>query len=145
MSLQTVKTDWFNGRFLSAMSLALLAHGVLLSGITLLLSGTSVQYRVDMVFWGSILRSQDLQPQVLEPVKDVSGQLIFEPSKLLEVIQSKGWLLGVTVDKPAAPGSFVPKNVPLKFLTKRVDPDNIEPDAVTGIPDAPRIPLRMTP
>ena len=105
--------------------------------------GMSQPYRVDMIFWGSILRKQDLQPQMLSPGKEISKVLVLEPSKLLGVVQSKAWQLGVIVDKPVISLPDGEAVLPNKFLTRRVEVDDAVPEAIPGIPDAPRIPLRM--
>lgn len=144
MSLQIVMTNRQNRRFIVSLVLAGLLHALILTYTVFTMRGSFQDYKVDMIFWGCILRKQDMQPQVFMPVREVSKTLLLEPSKLLNVVQAKGWQLGVTVDKPGVPQNPGHGQLPPKFLTKRVDIDeDTTPEEMPGIPDAPRIPLRM--
>ncbi|MBF0386660.1 MAG: hypothetical protein HQL20_02255 [Candidatus Omnitrophica bacterium] len=142
MSLQTVKTEWLDRRFGAALLLAGLLHVLLFSNVAFTLNGAPRQYRIDTTFWGSILRKQDLQPQMLVSSREVGKTLVLEPSKLAGSFQSLLWQLGVMVDKPVVSQSTGAETLPLKFLTERVEVDEVVPDAVPGIPEAPLIRLK---
>lgn len=135
--------------FFLALLLAGLLHGIVLTRLVMTMPGTPEQFRVEMIFWGSILRHQDLQPRAFAPAPEIERAPLLEASSLpgfsgMAVLRDRAGQSGVIVDKPAGISSWLDiQPLPVKFLTRRVEADEAQPEAVPGIPDAPSVPLRM--
>lgn len=138
-----VKNKWRHQRFLAAVLLAGLGYAFLLTQVVVTMPGTIRQYQTGLTFWGSILRRQDVQPQAFSSEQEISQSLIPEPSNFPGILQAKAWQLGAMLDKPPTSRTKGFARLPPKFPTGRVEVDDVPPEAVPGIPDAPRVPLRM--
>ncbi|MBF0593727.1 MAG: hypothetical protein HQL22_02020 [Candidatus Omnitrophica bacterium] len=131
--------------FGAALLVAALLHAVLFSWFLLTMRGTSGQYQTSMTFWGSILRKQDLLPRLIIPSADNGGIILPGSSRMRGAAQTKAWELGVIVEKPGSgklPDESTESTLPPKFLTERVEVDDLPADAVAGVPDAPRVFLK---
>ncbi len=138
----TGKSKQSDLRFLTALLAAVIVHSFLFSQLVLVVRGTPGQYRIDVIFWGSILRRQDLQPQLFLSEKHAARQTAFDSAAFADGSRARVWRPGFQVEKPAAEPGGGKALVPQKFPTRRVELDDVPPETVSGIPDAPRVPLR---
>ncbi len=136
---------WFELSFVRLLVVALFVHVLFLLCFVLKTEENSEQYRVNVVFWGSILRKKDLAPQMFAIKTDITEAAFFSSSELLKSQGDKGWRQGFIVDKPVSAqemdgkaGSLLPR----KFLTERVEVEEAALEPVLGIPDLKRVPLK---
>ena len=107
--------------FMPALIAAAVVHIALATAVVVTLPGTSGQYRVPVVFWGSVLGRNDLQPRA-RTLDDEGGLFRFlEPSEPLSSAQSIPWVIGTGVDKPLGRTSAAAEREPPGFATARVD------------------------
>ena len=128
--------------FLSGFFAAVFCHLVLFTLVVFTMRGNAREYEVDLTFLGSILRKQDIAPQLFFASDRLPA---LEPSGLSGVEQRKAWELGVNVEKPILKTDKRLPPLPLKYMTERVEVSAPEVEGVFGIPEAPRIRLRDQP
>ncbi len=103
--------------------MSLFIHVAVLFLLTLTLRGTPDLYRVNFIFWGAILR-----PQEVSPAKDQSASVVELGS--LDLTFDRGvhagiWRKGLQVDKPDQSVIVLPRpdgDIP-HFSGKHVEPD----------------------
>ena len=137
--------SFFSLSFLRAVMIAVMCHVVILFFFVFTWKGTPEEYRIDFVFWGSILRLQDVMLEKNPP----SGRSVFfmTSSPALGSVEKDVWNLGSRLEKPAVPvvSGMDAMSDPPRFVTERVEPlqgQEEEPDL--GIPEAPKVFLRRS-
>ena len=128
-----------------AASIAVLFHLLIFVLFTFTFKGTREMYKIDLVFWGSILRSQDVsaEDRRLSPgpvdVKDVDVSA--DPGTRLLL-----WVRGISIDKPDFFKNtlFTVNEDSFRFAGARVDLDEPDSDASHVENDAPEpTPVKM--
>ena len=133
--------------FFQAFVFALLVHVVCFSFFVFTWKGSFKDYQVDFVFWGGILRHQELIPVLVEQGRGDRSVRIIAPSSILAPVQMNAWRLGSSVEKPESVRiESEDTRVPSKFMPKRVELEgSVEPTSGRlqfDIPDAPKVYLR---
>jgi hypothetical protein len=95
---------------------------------------------VDLVFLGSILRRQDIYPQVFE--WDSRKPVCILSSGSGEVFSNSFFGRGGVVEKPVVHPSPGEAALPPGFMTPRAEVDEVPADVVDGIPAVSRVLLK---
>jgi hypothetical protein len=101
--------------------------------------------KTDLVFWGSILRAQDLMP-VSHEAQGISDVRVIAPDNFVYSTKASAWKFGSSVEKPERPHEVVsfPEMFPQKFITDRVVLDNTDgEDDGVDLPKAGNISLKV--
>ena len=135
--------------FFQAFVLALLVHVVCFCFFVFTWKGSFKDYQVDFVFWGGILRHQELMPVSVEQGRGDRSVRIIAPSSILAPVQMNAWRLGSSVEKPESVRTWMEgKAAPAKFMTERVDLDGPAQGTAGNsrfdIPEPPRVYLGRT-
>ncbi len=146
--------DPFHGRsrvtkavpFYAAVGFAVLAHAVLFLAFSPASEGMTPVRKIDLVFWGSILRAQDLMPY-LSSEEESPDVRVIAPVAFIRSTELGAWKFGSSVEKPEHPtaqASFFSDVVPEKFSTERVVLDDVA-DVGTGfdLPQAAAVSLKV--
>ncbi len=128
-----------------AVTIAVLLHAAVLVLFTFTFRGNAAMYKIDLVFWGSILRSQEVSSQNRSflpgpaDVKDVD----VAPGPLTRLLL---WSRGISIDKPDLYKDtvFAVDEGVLRFVGERVDIDEQEAEASHAQNDIPSpAPVKM--
>ena len=128
-----------------AASIAVLAHLAVLLLFTFTFQGNAAMYRINLVFWGSILRPREVSSQdrpVLPGARDIKDiHVTADPATRLLL-----WSREISVDKPDlfTNAAFIVNADSFRFVGERVDLD--EEDAEGRHPEndiPPPVPVKM--
>jgi hypothetical protein len=128
-----------------AVLLAVLFHAFVFVVFAPALRKGPAPHKIDLVFWGSILRAQDLMPGAHEAA-GISDVRVISPAGNIRSTEVKAWKTGSAVEKPTYPHAVASSSMelaPQKFVTERVElnePSAEEP--VLGLPKAENVPLK---
>ncbi len=89
--------------------------------VVLTIPGVSAQYRVPVVFWGSVLGRNDLQPRVKALDEGGESRRLLAPSAARPSVLRSVWVLGTGVDKPRLSRGVGDAAAPPGFATARVE------------------------
>jgi hypothetical protein len=133
--------------FPQALLLAVFFHAAILWTLTPVLQKGPRTQKIDLVFWGSILRAQDLMPGMRD-AEGLSDVRVIAPVAYVRSAQVSAWKFGASVEKPGRPHavvSFSEEVFPQKFMTERVVLDDaVAGDAGLDIPQAETVSLKAS-
>lgn len=128
-----------------AVLLAVLLHAFFLFVLSPVLKKGPALRKVDLVFWGSILRSQDLIPGAHED-QGISSVRVIAPVGLVHSAEASAWEFGSSVEKPVYRRAVAsPSNElsPQKFITERVLLDEVPvEESALGLPKVKSVSLK---
>jgi len=128
-----------------ALLLAVFFHVAVFLALTPAFQKGPRAQKIDLVFWGSILRAQDLMPGIRE-AEGISDVRVIAPVAHVRSTQVSAWKFGSSVEKPDRPQavvSFSEEVFPEKFMTERVVLDDVvEEDAGLDLPQAETVSLK---
>jgi len=131
-----------------ALFLAVIFHAAVFLALTPALQRVPHAQQIDLVFWGSILRTQDLMPGLRE-AEGISDVRVIAPTSFTHSTQVSAWKFGSSVEKPERPQASVSYSEvmsPQKFLTERVVLDDAgDQDNGLGLPLAETVTLKASP
>lgn len=131
-----------------ALLLAVIFHAAVFLALTPTFQKLPHAQKIDLVFWGSILRAQDLLPALRE-AEGISDVRVITPAAFIRSAQTSAWKFGSSVEKPERPHavvSFSEEEAPQKFMTERVVLDDVgDEDAGLGLPQAGTVSLKASP
>jgi hypothetical protein len=130
-----------------ALVLAAFFHAVVFWSLTPVLQTGARVPKIDLVFWGSILRAQDLMPGMRE-AEGISDVRVIAPVAHVLSAQVSAWRFGAAVEKPDRPqavGSLSDEVSPEKFMTERVVLDDVaQEDDGLDLPQAETVSLKAS-
>ena len=103
--------------------ISILIHAAVLFFLTFTARGSQDIYRVNYIFWGAILRHQEVSPSREQPATVVDlGMPGFYYNKGVHV---NIWRQGIQVEKPDMEENLLPRSDGLipRFVGERVEPD----------------------
>jgi hypothetical protein len=131
-----------------ALFLAVIFHAAVFLALTPAFQMVPHAPKIDLVFWGSILRAQDLMPG-LRDAEGISDIRVITPASFTHSTQVSAWKFGSSVEKPERPQasvSFSEAVLPQKYLTERVVLDDAgDQDNGLGLPLAETVSLKASP
>jgi hypothetical protein len=131
-----------------ALLLAVFFHAAVFLALTPAFQKGPHAQKIDLVFWGSILRAQDLMPGMQE-AEGISDVPVITPVAFIRSTQVSAWKFGSSVEKPERPQaviSFSEEVFPQKFMTERVVLDDAgDEDAGLDLPQAETVSLKASP
>jgi hypothetical protein len=130
-----------------ALLLAVIFHAAVFLALTPAFQKGPHAPKIDLVFWGSILRAQDLMPGMRE-AEGISDVRVIAPVAYIRSTEVSAWKFGSSVEKPEraqAVVSFSDEMFPPKFMTERVVLDDAgNEDGGLDLPQAKIVTLKAS-
>ena len=130
-----------------AVLLAVVFHAAVFLALTPAFQKGPHAQKVDLVFWGSILRVQDLMPGMQE-AEGISDVRVITPVAFIRSAQVSAWKLGSLVEKPGRAQALASSSedvFPQKFLTERVVLDDAgDQNSELDLPKAETVSLKVS-